>query len=189
MHLHLELMVLLFVVACTPELEDTAEPDTDAQDTAVQDTGPAERIGLEARAGQAQVSLVDPASYSGQEIWTFTADSGAGEEICRIQYALTSTGVRSDCDLCDWAFDVSLSEAEFVSESDPGCEAVFGIGPGNVGDLNGLWAGYGYSAEYFGHAAVFLLEVEGEWVALSNALFDEASGAYSYERLDGYVAY
>ncbi len=187
MHLHLEMMVLLFAVACTPGVDDTA--DTAIQDSDAHDTGPEERIGLEARTGQAQVSLVDPASYSGQEIWTFTADSGAGEEICRIQYALASTGVRSDCDLCDWAFDVSLSGAEFVSETDPGCAAVFGIGPGNVGDLNGLWAGYGYSAEYFGHAAVFLLEVEGEWVALSNALFDEASGAYSYERLDGYVAY
>jgi hypothetical protein len=184
MHSRLELMFLFLVVACTPEVEDTAEPDT-----SVQDTAPAERIGLEARTGQAQVSLANPASYSGQETWTFTADSGAGEEVCRIQYALHSTGARLDCDLCDWAFDVSLLEAEFVSEADPGCEAVFGIGSGNVGDLNGVWAGYGYSAEYFGHAAVFFLEVEGEWVALGNAEFDEATGAYSYERLDGYVAY
>jgi len=167
-----------------PGTEDSGEADTNARDT-----GLPERIALEARTGQAQVTLAEPERYDGQEIWTFTGDSGAGEEICRIQYALNSTGVREDCDICDWAFDVSISEAEFVSESEPGCRATFGIGPENVGDLNGLWAGYGYSAEYFGHAAVFLLETEGEWVAVSNAVFDEATGAYSYERLDGYVAY
>ena len=47
MRLPLELMVLLFAVACTPEGEDTGEPDSDAYDSDAQDTGPVERNGLE----------------------------------------------------------------------------------------------------------------------------------------------
>jgi len=178
---------LALLVACVPpDSGDDTGGEPEVQDT--EDSGEA-RLGLAGKTGEALVTVAGPGGFEGAEEWHFTADSGAGEELCRIRYQLDSTEPRTDCDLCDWAFELVLSEAELVTEIEPGCDAVFGVAGEEVGSLDGTEIAYGYTAEYFGHAEVLLSVVEGAWTAVTNATWDPVSGAFSYDRQDGYVEY
>ena len=58
-----------------------------------------------------------------------------------------------------------------------------------VSALDGSTTGYGYIHEYFGHANVLTSETDGVWAPVDNASWDEKTGAFSYDWLDGYMEY
>ncbi|MDP6933132.1 MAG: hypothetical protein QGG40_09455, partial [Myxococcota bacterium] len=130
-----------------------------------------------------------PDTYQVTEQWYFTAEEGEGEDICRVSYTVTSTDSRSDCELCDWAFDLVISDPEVLVDTDVGCEATVGVDSDDVAALDGTTVSYGYTAEYFGHAEVLFVEVDGAWTAVSNAVWDPSTGTFTYDWQDAYVAY
>jgi hypothetical protein len=49
---------------------------------------------------------------------------------------------------------------------------------------------YGYAPEYFGHAQMLMMDLGGgDWEAVTFASFDDATGAFSYDRSDGTFTY
>ena len=81
------------------------------------------------------------------------------------------------------------SNATVVTESGRGCLATLGLDGDTVSDLDGTTTGYGYIHEYFGHANVLTTETEGVWAPVDNASWDEETGAFTYDWLDGYMEY
>jgi len=208
-------LALFGLVACGPkEADDTGDTgeDTGTEDTGPEDTGPPDTgeveslLGLQGRYGEL---VKTDTSLTGTEQLYFIADEGDGEDLCRIQYEVTSTGIRDDCDICNetdddgepygWAFDVTFSNPEITAESSPGCLATLGYDKSNVTDIAGETRGMGYTPEYIGHASVIMIDVDGVWTAVANAQFVEeidkttkkttGVGELTYQWHDGYIEY
>lgn len=159
---------------------DLADSDTDVVDTDVP------RSGAE---GQSGTGTMDGGSYLGVEEWYFVGADGYGADICRIGYTLTSTDPRTDCADCSWAYDLVLSDAHVIDETDPGCEAVLAIDPVAVSDLDGKVVSYGYAPSYFGHAKMLMMDLGNGWTAVTFAAFDDTTGAFEYDWEAGYREY
>ena len=125
----------------------------------------------------------------GTEEYYFIADSGEGADVCRIGVTLASEASRTDCDWCDWAFDLVIDDATLMAEDEPGCEATLGISSDAVSSLNGTTVSYGYCSDYYGHAKVFFVEIDGVWTAVANASWDEKTETFSYDWQSGFAAY
>jgi hypothetical protein len=166
-----------------PSADADTDTDTDADTDTDTDTEPAAQ-GLLVRVGNA---IVD-AAYTGTEDLELVGDDGYGEIVCAIHYDLASVAVRDDCSGCEWAFDVAISNAETVVDASGACTAI-GYDATAVAALNGTTVSRGYNADYAGHAQVLMVDIGGTWQSASYGLFDEGSGAFSYEWEDGFVPY
>ncbi len=168
----------------TPADDDDATPTDDDDDTE-------ERIGLSGKMGEA---VAIGGAYTGTEDMYFIAEDGDGEDVCRIRYDVTSTAERSDCEIydwvCDWAFDMVVSNPAVVAESDVGCEGVFGLDEAGVAALAGTEFTRGYLPEYFGHTTVLLeLQPDDTWAPFCNATWDAGTGAVEYNWVDASLPY
>lgn len=166
----------------TPPVGDAdtdADGDSDADTDADTDTEPP----LEGYSGQA---VAGHEGYSGTEEWFFVADEGDGEDICRIRYELENGDARTDCQTphshssCIWAWDVTISSAEIVSESGMGCEGACGVTTANVSDLDGTTWGIGYNPDYYGTANVLVRDMGEGWFAAAFADWYEDEGTFTY---------
>jgi len=165
------------------DVDSDSAPDADED----RDADEPARIG---KAGRSGSGIGTAEGYSGTERMFFIGDEGEGETICSITYELRSTGTAAGCDGCVWAFELVVGEAAVAEERDVGCEATLGIDPARVGDLNGDHVFYGYDPEYMSHGSVLVSRMEsGAWAPECFASWDASSGAFSYERVDGYPPY
>ena len=164
------------------------ETDASADGGAEPDGGGQERVGMAGRSGNG-TGTAD--GYAGTEEVFFIGEEGQGETICRITYSLTSTDTPADgCDGCLWAFELVITDALVAEERDVGCLATVGIDPAHVEDLDGSRVSYGYDPEYLGHGSVLMSRtLDDLWAPECFATWDEASGAFSYRRIDGFPSY
>ena len=123
-------------------------------------------------------------AYAGTEAVVFS-DAESGEQLCRVEVTLASTETRSDCAECDWAFTVTVTDANAAGDV-AGCAAV---GWGDAAAAVGTTRGYGYVALYFGHAPVLMAESGGAWGPVGYAAYDAATGALDYDIDGGYQPY
>ena len=141
--------------------------------------------------GYEGVAVADATSYSGVEELYFIANDGAGIELCRIAYDVQAFAQRNDCNDCQWAHDLEISQAAVVAEDGVGCDGIshiLGFGAADVSDLDGTYLSYGYDEDFMGHAAVLMMYV-GNWNPVSYATWDEVSGDFDYDRQDGLYEY
>jgi hypothetical protein len=153
---------------------DTADTDTDTGDTTSPSTGLLRYVGT--------ATALDGA-YAGAETVLF-ADATTGTVVCEVALTLASTETRTDCGECDWAYTVAVTGAQPLQ--DTACAAVGWEDPASI---VGSTRGYGYVALYFGHAPVLMIEADGVWNPAGYAGYDPASGAFTYDRDDGYHPY
>jgi len=166
---------------------DTAETADTVETADTADTGADLLTGSTGRQGDAAVDLT---TYAGTEDWYFVADEAqGGGDICRIRTTLTATTTRSDCDICKWAYDLVVSDAQIVGESGPGCAGTAGVDELSIGTLNGSIRSYGYTPDYYGHVKMLMIVVDGEWIAAANAEWDDTTGVFLYDWNDGYFHY
>lgn len=145
--------------------------------------GGSERLGALIFQGEATVHT----SYMGSERLVFKADSGSGEVLCQLLYGIEGATPRTDCDECDWAFDVVVGPVQVEADVDGACEAI-GYGQAARDAMAGSTRGYGYIAEYFGHAPVLVVD-DGGWNPVSYASYDETSGLLAYDWQDATLPY
>lgn len=179
-------MTLLLLLACTSadSADDTksgSDTDSGLVDTAeTGETGDTDSGNHgTGQVGVTGTATADAAGYAGTEDWYFIADSGDGEDVCRIRYTLTGVTARTDCDDCSWAWTLEVSDAEVVT--DAGCAESVGVDATTVGSLDGTTTGYGYIASYYGHADVLAVDEDGQWVVETFAAWDEGTSAFSYD--------
>ncbi len=176
--IRLPMSLAALLVACPPT-GDTGDSDTSL------DSGPT-RSGLLGREGAGQF---ETASYTGTEERFFVAEEGQGADVCRIHYDLTSVGPqRTDCEDCLFAFDLQVGNAGVTVDEDPICLSLWEVS--DISELDGTQVGYGYVAEYLGHASVLMLDRgTGVWEPAAYATLDEETGALTYTWNEGYIAY
>jgi hypothetical protein len=128
--------------------------------------------------------------YEGYDEIYLIGDDGNGEEVCRVRVAVTSTTSRTDCEDCDWAFDVVYGAAEVVTDVDSACEVALELDKTALAALEGTEMAYGYNPDYIGHAKVLMTYAEdGVWTPAAYATYDELTGAFSYDREIAIVKY
>lgn len=172
----------------TGETGETGDTNDSGETGETGDTGETgtPQEGLLGRVGEADVST---RAYSGWEEMYLIGDSGDGDDVCRIRVTFGSSSARTDCALCDWAFDLEVTEASIVSEADPGCLATLGYDSSTVGGLVGTTVSYGYIAEYYGHTQMLVSWDGTDWVPTSFCAYDMATGTFTYDWEDGLVSY
>jgi hypothetical protein len=169
------------------DTDSDSDTDTDADTDSDADTDTDARIGLLVVAGTA---VADREGYAGAEEWTFLADAGYGELLCHIRYGLGAPVPRTDCPVCDWAYDLTISDAVVLLDEQSACQAAMGVDATTVLDWNGTTRSYGYNPEYIGHAEVLMqYEEDNTWRAFSYADYDEETSTLNYEQVDGEHAY
>ena len=159
-------------------ISDTGSvPDTGtAEDTGT--AGP--RLGTVLREGS---PTVDGDGWVGTESFRFLGEDGA--VLCDVSYTLSSVAPRADCTTCLWAFDLVLSDATLIADPEGLCLPTLGVDAATVGTLDGRTEPRGYNDQYFGHAKVLMIVVDGEWKGGDYADWDETTGLFEYQWDDG----
>lgn len=186
-----------FACIGTSDTGDDDEPvDTDIVDTDVTDmpdtdtdtdTPGVPGTAVKVLVGDAIVE--EGVSYTGTELRLVVGDYGDGATTCVITTTMTSVAVRDDCPTCEWAFDVVTSDATVATDFAGACMGVFGVDASTVSSLDGVVVGYGYVAEYIGHAPVLMIDLGSVWAAANYATYDPKTGVFQYEWDDGPYTY
>ncbi|MEL6347691.1 MAG: hypothetical protein AAFV53_31585 [Myxococcota bacterium] len=109
--------------------------------------------------------------YAGTE--TLRVITEEDEVLCQLALTLSDAGARTDCDLCDWAYDLNIDTVDVVT--DVHC-ADAGFDPSA---LAGTTISYGYE-NYLGHGQTLFTVIDGAWDDVDFCAFDESTGAFSY---------
>jgi hypothetical protein len=96
---------------------------------------------------------------------------------------------RTDCAVCDWAYDLSIANAAVILDEEGACLAALGVDASTVGSWDGTVRSYGYNPDYFGHAEVLMFYEDSAWGAGTYVQYDAESGELAYEWEDGEHAY
>ncbi|MCB9690098.1 MAG: hypothetical protein H6735_33965 [Alphaproteobacteria bacterium] len=152
------------------------DSDTDADSDADTDTSTS---GLVTGSGTAVVTT----TWAGTEeisVLELVDDTTTGTVLCQVSYELTSTGLRSDCAQCDFAVDLVIGNASVDTDVNGACLASLGVDAATIASWNGQPKAYGYIAEYFGHAEVYVEYDGAEWNTKGYASLDTVTHELSY---------
>jgi hypothetical protein len=196
-------LLALLVAACGGDTDDStdetglaegdadtdtdADSDTDADtDTDTDSDADTDPIAQVERVG---VALVN-GGYDGTEEIVVTGDNGYGAVICHATMSLVSVGPeRTDCTVCDWAYDLEIGGATIDVDDNGACMATIGVDATTIGSWDGTVRSYGYNPDYFGHAQALVYWDGSAWVTVSYASWDEAKHTFDYQWSDGAVYY
>lgn len=120
--------------------------------------------------------------YVGTEAVVVRADGGLGGELCRVEYPVVSTAVRSDCAECLWAFNVVFGAQTVVMSE--GCEAA---GVDLTESAEGETRAYGLALDYLGHAHALMIDQGGTWSPVAFAEWEDATSSFGYRWEQGTV--
>ncbi|MDP2308934.1 MAG: hypothetical protein Q8P18_23125 [Pseudomonadota bacterium] len=188
----MKLLLLAFLalpLACsgTDSADDTAAADTDSDtdsdtdaDTDSDTDTDEELTGLLRLVGSATVE----GGYAGTESVVFVADEGYGDDVCRLTMTLASTGERTDCETCDWAYTLEITDV--TTEVDTECAAVGWADPQAA---VGTTRAYGYDPDYFGHAAVLMVDDGVSWQVAGYATLEDTTALLTYDLEVGFYPY
>lgn len=150
---------------------------------------PAE-IGVCGQRGQA---TVNETSFDGFEEYYLIAEQGFGEDICVVRFDAALVGAAPDgCDDCLFAHLVEFSSPSVVRDDDGVCEhSELAFDSSAIAAVDGSRAAYGFVSEFAGHSSVLLKydDSSESWQPDGNATYDQVSGAFRFDRRDGFCAY
>ncbi len=178
--------LLLLALACGGgDKDDSAAPegDTDADTDTDTDTDTDADSDITTMLVVLGEATTDGASYEGQEAVVLLADAGMGEELCRIEYAVSGSNLRDDCEDCVWAFDLQRGAATVVVEDR--CAEV-GWDAATIAAVENSWVVYGFATEAIGHADALMVFDADAWGSVAYASWDDSTGAFDYEWDRGY---
>ncbi|MCP4606405.1 MAG: hypothetical protein GY847_38840 [Proteobacteria bacterium] len=169
------------------DTDSDSDSDSDSDYDTENDAG-YENIGI---CGTEGTGIVTADTFQGTEERYLIDDND--EDICRVRYELSVVGEpRTDCELCDWAFDLEISDKiEMVAEAESGCEmSSLELDEEAISAMIGRRISYGYVDEYMGHSSVIMQYGDsGQWEAVTFASWNSESGELSYDRKDGNCGY
>jgi hypothetical protein len=174
-----------------PEPTDSAETGTEPITTDTDGTSETGTTPPPLREGLSQTYL----GYEELQLLPLVGPYKYGAPVCTISYTLTESVYRDDCPSvsgyipCEWAFELTVSDAMVVVDSDGVCLDQLGYDASTIDMLNGTALTRAYHADYQGHAQVLMQEIEGAWQAVSYARVDETTGNITWDWEYGLVTY
>jgi hypothetical protein len=150
--------------------------------------------------GQRSEGTVTADSYVADEEFYLIGDEGFGEELCVVRFEVTRVGdAPPGCDEsagrqqeCLWAHVVQYENPSVVTDRDGMCaDSELALTASAIAEIEAQRVAYGYVFEFQGHNSV-LMTYDYEravWQADVNAGWDEASGAFRFDRRDGFCGY
>lgn len=150
--------------------------------------------------GQRSEGTVTTSSFETYEEFYLLADEGFGDAICVVRFDVERVGDAPDgCDdfvgqakECVWTHLVEYSNPRVITDENGVCEnSELMLDAGAISEIDGRQVAYGYVFEYQGHNNVLMSynEERGIWEAGVNAGWDEDSGAFQFDRRDGFCGY
>jgi hypothetical protein len=109
--------------------------------------------------------------------------------ICRITFDVTRSGAAPDgCkDLddapCEWTHAVTYSNPQVLIGGDGACaSAEIGWDQAWIDEMDGSTVTYGYIYMFLGHDSVALTydDVQGQWVEIGRAFWDDMTGDFNF---------
>jgi hypothetical protein len=150
--------------------------------------------------GQRSEGTVTADSYVADEEFYLIGEEGFGEELCVVRFEVTRVGdAPPGCDEsagrqqeCLWAHVVQYENPTVVTDRDGMCaDSELALTASAIAEIEAQRVAYGYVFEFQGHNSV-LMTYDYEravWQADVNAGWDEASGAFRFDRRDGFCGY
>ena len=149
--------------------------------------------------GQRGEATVNETSFEGFEELYIISEEGFGEDICVVRYDVMRVGeAPAGCDDptadvdCLWTHRVEFSNPRVITDVDGVCaHSELGLDEAALAEIDGAQAAYGFVSEFAGHNSVIMKfdDARGPWGAYGNANWDEAAGAFRFDRRDGLCGY
>jgi hypothetical protein len=150
--------------------------------------------------GQRSEGTVTADSYAADEEFYLIGEEGFGEELCVVRFEVTRIGdAPPGCDEsagqqqeCLWTHLVQYANPSIVADRDGACaNSELALTAAALAEIEERQVAYGYVFEFQGHNSVLMTydyERAG-WQADVNAGWDEESGAFRFDRRDGFCGY
>jgi hypothetical protein len=162
------------------------------------DSGGFTNVGVCGERGEGTVDAAE--TFEG--FWEFyiIGDDGLGDDVCVVRFDAARAGEAPEgCDMfagqqdeCLWTHLVELSNPMVMLDEDGVCEnSELGLDEAAMMEIEGSQGAYGFVSEYAGHNSVLLKYEESSetWVPNGNATWDEETGAFRFDRRDGFCDY
>lgn len=150
--------------------------------------------------GVRSAGTVTEDSFETYEEHYLLGDEGLGEEVCVVRFDVTRVGDGpGGCDefagqqqSCLWTHLVEFKNPRVLVDQDSACEqSELAMTAEAIAEIEGQQLAYGYVFEYQGHNSVLMGydEAAETWGPVANAGWNEASGAFQFDRRDGFCGY
>ena len=149
--------------------------------------------------GQRGQGTVDQSTFAGYEEFYLIGEEGFGDEICVVRFEVSRVGPAPDgCDDptadvdCVWTHLVEYGAGEVLTDVDGTCaNSELGFDAARIDEVTGSQSAYGFVSEYAGHNSVLMAHdpATGSWDAFGNATWDPDSGAFRFDRRNGFCGY
>ncbi len=118
---------------------------------------------------------------------TSFGETGGG---CFVESTLTGTALRDDCDDCDWAFDVQVSDSVFVPDE----PCYYGLGIEYDAANYDRTVGFGYQSDWFEEGVgfqgkLFVYSGSEGWTPVGSAVYLEGTFAYDWPWYESYYSW
>jgi hypothetical protein len=132
-------------------------------------------------------------TFEGFEEFYLIGEKGFGSDICVVRFDVKRVGAAPDgCTDCKWSHQVEFSNPTVVTDVDGVCgKSELGFDAAKISATQGSKAAYGYVSQFVGHNSVLMKygETSKMWDAYGNATWEEASGAFRFDRRNGACGY
>jgi hypothetical protein len=134
------------------------------------------------------------------EEYYLLGDEGFGEEVCIVRFDVVRAGdappgcdeMAGQQDECLWTHLVKFENPQILLDEDGACaNSELAMDSDAIAAIDGQQMGYGYVYEYQGHNDVLMSynEETSTWEAGQNAGWTPESGAFHFDRRDGFCEY
>jgi hypothetical protein len=171
--------------------------DAGGSDAGNPDAGGYREVGV---CGQRSEGTVTADSYAAVEEFYLIGEEGFGDELCVVRFDVTRVGdAPAGCDEsagqqeeCLWTHLVEYDNPSVVTDRDGVCaNSELALTAAAIAEIEQRQVAYGYVFEFQGHNSV-LMTYDYEravWEADVNAGWEETTGAFRFDRRDGFCDY
>lgn len=156
------------------------------------------RVGVCGQRGEATVDTEE--TFEGFQEYYIIDDSGLGDDICVVRFDVERAGdAPGGCEMfagqqdeCLWTHLVELKNPMITLDENGVCEnSELGLDAAALMEIDGSQVAYGFVSQYAGHNSVLLKYDDSSetWVPNGNATWDPETGAFRFDRRDGFCNY
>ncbi len=149
--------------------------------------------------GQRGQGTVNAGEFSGYEEFYIIGEEGFGDDVCVVRFDVTRVGAApAGCDdptadrECLWTHLVQYDNPQIITDVDGVCaNSELGFDAARTAEVDGSQAAYGFVSEYAGHNSVLMRHdpATETWDPFGNATWDPDTGAFRFDKRDGYCNY